>query len=114
VALEVADVRVVVRRQIADSIVDLCARVDDALCMMGESREVHAVLLALELLCVLSFLAVVDLKRVVVACYNGELARVVEVKGRDRRGAWTRRFESLAMVSTEDRRDHRTGIWAHS
>jgi len=71
VALEVADVRVVVRGQEADGIVDLCARVDDALGMVAEARKVDAILLALKLLCVLAFLAVVDLERVVVARYNG-------------------------------------------
>jgi len=39
----------------------------------------HAILLALQLLGVLAFFAVVDLERVVVACYDGELARVVKV-----------------------------------
>lgn len=43
----------------------------------------YAILLALEFLCVLSFLAIVDLESVVVACYNGKLARVVEVERRD-------------------------------
>ena len=39
--------------------------------MVAEAREVDAILLALKLLCVLAFLAVVDLEGVVVARYNG-------------------------------------------
>lgn len=44
------------------------------------------VLLALKLLRMLAFLAVVDLERVIVACHNGKLARVVKVQRGDRRG----------------------------
>jgi hypothetical protein len=39
--------------------------------MVTEARQMHAVLLALELLGVLAFFAIVDLERVVVACDNG-------------------------------------------
>jgi hypothetical protein len=49
--------------------------------MVAEAREVDAVFLALELLCVFTFFAVVDLERVVVARYDCEFARVVEVEG---------------------------------
>jgi hypothetical protein len=45
---------------------------------------------------VLSFLAVVDLERVVVAGYDGEFARVVEVEGSDA-GAGAGSFEALRL-----------------
>jgi hypothetical protein len=71
VALEVADIRIVVCREEADGIVDLCARVDDALRMVTEARKMDAVLLALKLFSMLAFFAVVDLEGIVVACDNG-------------------------------------------
>jgi hypothetical protein len=43
----------------------------------------YAVLLALELLCVLAFFAVVDLEGIVVARDNCQFARVVKVEGGD-------------------------------
>jgi hypothetical protein len=67
--------------------------------MMREAREMHAVFLRLELFGMFTFLTVVNLQRVVVACYNGELARVVEVEGGDRGGAWAGGFEALERVS---------------
>ena len=70
-ALEVADVRVVVCGEEADGVIDLCTGIDYALRMVTEARQMHAVLLALELLGVLAFFAIVDLERVVVACDNG-------------------------------------------
>lgn len=81
-ALEVADVRVVVCGEEADGVVDLGTRADDALGMVAEARQMYAVLLALELLGVLAFFAVVDLEGIVVACDNGQFARVVKVEGR--------------------------------
>ena len=60
--------------------VHFCAGEDDALRMMREARKVHAVLLALELLCVLALLAIVYLDGVVVARDNRELSRVIEVE----------------------------------
>jgi hypothetical protein len=62
VALEVADIRIVVCREEADGIVDLCARVDDALRMVTEARKIFSML---------AFFAVVDLEGIVVACDNG-------------------------------------------
>ncbi len=70
-ALEVADVRVVVCGEKADGIVHLGTRVDDALRMVTEARKMDAVFLTLKLFGVLAFLAVVDLERVVVARDNG-------------------------------------------
>lgn len=58
----------------------LCAGIDDALRMVREAGEVHAILLALELFGVLPLFAVVDLECVVVAGYNGQLASVVKVE----------------------------------
>jgi hypothetical protein len=84
VALEVADIGVVVCGEEAQGVVDLCAGVDDALGMVGEARQMDAILLRLELFRVLALLAVVDLEGVVVACDNGKLARVVEVERGDR------------------------------
>jgi hypothetical protein len=51
--------------------------------MVREARKVDTILLTLQLLRVLALLAVVDLERVVVACYDGEFARVVEVERGD-------------------------------
>ena len=79
-ALEIAYIRVIVGGEETDSIVDLCAGVDDTLGVVAEARKVDAVLLALELFCMLAFFAVVDLQCVVVAGYNGEFARVVKVE----------------------------------
>ena len=70
-ALEVADVRVVVCGEEADGVVDLCTRADDALGMVAEARKMDAILLTLELLGVLAFFAVVDLEGIVVARDNG-------------------------------------------
>lgn len=94
VALEVADVRVVVCGEEAQGVVDLCAGVDDALGMVGEARQMDAILLRLELFGVLALFAVVDLEGVVVACDNGKLARVVEVERGDG-GARAARLELL-------------------
>jgi hypothetical protein len=81
-SLKIPYVAVVVRGQETNGIVDFRRSVDDALRMVAEAREVDAVLLALELLGVFAFFAVVDLKRVVVARDDCEFARVVEVKRR--------------------------------
>ena len=94
VAFEVADVRVVVCGEEAQGVVDLCAGVDDALGMVGEARQMDAILLRLELFGVLALFAVVDLEGVVVACDNGKLARVVEVERGDG-GARAARLELL-------------------
>jgi hypothetical protein len=45
VALEVADVGVVMCGEEAQGVVDLCAGVDDALGMVGEARQMYAILL---------------------------------------------------------------------
>ena len=65
--------------------VHFCAGEDDALGMVREARKVHAVLLTLELLCVLALFAIVYLERVVIARDNRELACVIEVERGDRR-----------------------------
>ena len=70
-------------REETDRIIDLGACIDDTLRMVREARQVHAILCAPQLLCVLAFLAVVDLERVVVAGNDGKFARVVEVERRD-------------------------------
>lgn len=93
-ALEVAYVRVVVGGEEADGIVNLCAGIDDALGVVTKARKVDAVLLALELFCMLAFFAVVDLQCVVVAGYNGEFARVVKVE-RGNGGAVAAGLEAL-------------------
>lgn len=80
--------------QEADGVVHLGACVYDALGMMREAREVNAVLLALELLCMPALLAVVYLERIVIAGNDGKLARIVEVEGRDGR-AGVGAFEAL-------------------
>lgn len=82
----------------ADGIVNLGTSVDDALGMVTEARKVNAVFLALELFGVFALLAVVDLKRVVVARYNREFARVVKVERGDG-SALATGFEALGAVS---------------
>ena len=62
--------------------VDFRAGVDDALCVVREAREMHAILLALQLFGMLPLLAVIYLEGVIVAGYDGELACVVKVKRR--------------------------------
>jgi len=99
VAFEVADVGVVVRGEVADRVVDFCTRVDDALRMVGEARKMYAIFLTLQLFCVLSFLAVVDLEGVVVARYYGKLACVIEVERCDGCCTRARRLEALFIVS---------------
>jgi hypothetical protein len=71
VALEVADIRVVVGGEKADGVVDLCTCADDTLCMVTEARKMDAILLTLKLLGVLAFFAVVNLEGIVVARDNG-------------------------------------------
>lgn len=58
----------------------------------------HAILLTLKLLRMLPFFAIVYLESIVVACYDRELARVVEVEGGDGRGA-KRWLEALDIIS---------------
>jgi hypothetical protein len=99
VAFEVADVRVVVRGEVADRVVDFGACVDNALRVVREARQVHAVFLRLELFGMFTLLTVVNLERVVVAGYNGKFACVIEVERGDGGGAWTGRFEALERVS---------------
>lgn len=48
--------------------------------MVTEAREMHAIFMRLQFFCVLAFFAIVDLKCVVVAGYDGQFARVVEVE----------------------------------
>jgi hypothetical protein len=78
-----------------------CARVDDALRVMREAREVDAVLLALELLRMLAFPTIVDLESAVIACNDGEFARVIEVERRYGRLA-VGRFEALSTRQSCD------------
>jgi hypothetical protein len=97
VALEVSNEGVVMGGQVTDAVVDFGTRKYDALCMVREARKMYSILLALQFFCVLALLAVVDLDRFVVACYNGKLTRVVEVEGGYRDGAGTRSFEALVQ-----------------
>lgn len=89
--------------EVANRIVDFRTRIDNALRMVGEARKVHAILLALELLGMLAFLAVVNLECVVVACYNSELPRVIKVERGNRCRPRARSFESLNVVSIKRR-----------
>jgi hypothetical protein len=88
-----------VGREISDGIVDFCTCINDALRMVGESRKMNTILLTLELLCVFTLLAVVDLERVVVACYNREFACVVKVERGDRGRTRTGSLEALNRVN---------------
>jgi hypothetical protein len=62
--------------------VNFRAGVDDALCVVREAREMHAILLTLQLFGMLPLLAVIDLEGVIVAGYDGEFACVVKVERR--------------------------------
>ena len=62
--------------------IDFRARVDDALSVVREAREMHAILLALQLFGVLPLFAVIDLEGVIVAGYDGQFACVVKVERR--------------------------------
>lgn len=72
--------------------VDFRARVDDALSVVREAREMHAILLALQLFGVLPLFAVIDLEGVIVAGYDGQFACVVKVE---------RRHRSLGIIGSE-------------
>lgn len=80
VAAVVPDVRVVMCGQVSYRVVNFCRRVEDALRVMCEARQVHAVLLGFQLLRVLALIAIVDLKRIVRPSYDRELSTVVEIK----------------------------------
>lgn len=87
------------RRQVTNTVIDFGTREYDALRMVREARKIYTILLALQLFRMLALLAVVDLDRFVVACYNGKLTRVVEVEGCYRDGARSRSFEALDALS---------------
>jgi hypothetical protein len=55
------------------------ACVQDALFMMSESCKIRSIFLALELLCMLPFLAIVDLQSIVGAANYGEFTCIVKV-----------------------------------
>jgi hypothetical protein len=129
-ASEVANEGVVVGGKVADCVcrasawkacawrglrctVDFCAGEDDALSMVGEARQVDAILLALELLGVLALLAIVYLERVVVARDHGELSCVVKVERGDGRGG-RGGLEALRGGVSGGTRAHGTGHQAGS
>lgn len=80
VALEVANVRVVVGGEVADVVVEFGRGVDDRLRVVGEAGKGGAVLLRLEFLCVGAGLCVVDVQSVVGAGKEEQLAGRVEVE----------------------------------
>ena len=87
VALEVAQVLVVVRGQVADGVVRLGRGVDDGLRVVREARQVAAVFLRQQRLLRPPFAAVVQLQRLVRQRRQQEVAAVVEVeRGRRRVG----------------------------
>lgn len=79
------------------------AGVKDALGVMREPGKMHAILLALQLLCMFALLTVVYLQRVIVASYNGKLAGVVEIE-RGHRGLGVVGLEALQGRLESDHR----------
>ena len=62
--------------------VDFRAGVDDALCVVREAREMHAILLALQLFGMLPLLTVINLEGIIVAGYDGKFACIIKIKRR--------------------------------
>ena len=81
VGFEVAQVLVVVGGEVADGVVALGGGVEDRLGVVGEAREVGAVLFREERLQVPAFFRVVQLERLVAARGQQEFAAVVEGQG---------------------------------
>lgn len=80
------------------------AGIDDALWVVGESGEVDAVLLALELLGMFALLTIVDLQCLVILRDEAELTCVVEVEGSDRVRflvrAWSKPLRWVSEIRT--------------
>ena len=77
---EIAQKGIVVRGEVADTIVLFGTRVDDGSGMVREAGEVGAVFLAHERFDVLAFFGIVEEEGVVGAGGQAELARVVEIE----------------------------------
>ena len=100
-AVEVAHELVVVRGQVADTIVHFRAGVYDRGGGVCEAGEVDAIFLGLQRLHVLAFSGIVDVEGIVVAGCNDKLSIVVEVEGRDRRitGLKSEKLESVSVMT---------------
>ncbi len=82
-AFEVAEELVVVGGEVTDGVVNFGGGVQNGLGVVGEAGEVAAVFLGEEGFEVFAFFCVVELKGVIGAGGEEELARVVEVEGCD-------------------------------
>ena len=102
VAAEVADVGIVVQREVADRVVTLGGRVDYVCGCVGEFCEVAAVFFAVESFGVFSRDAVVELEGFVVCGRYAELPLVVKVQRRDF-CAWRDVLECLRRPEAVDR-----------
>ena len=98
-AAEVAKKGVVVRREVADAVVFLCAGVDNGCGVVGKAGEVGAVFLAHEGLYVFAFFGIVEEEGVVGAGGQAELAGIVKVHG-CHVGFGLREFELLVRVGS--------------
>lgn len=105
---EIAQKGIVVRREVAYTVVLFRARVDDGSGVVGEAGEVGAVFLAHERFNVLAFFGIVEEEGVVGAGGQAEFARVIEVEGCDG-GFRFGEFELLVRVSVGEGRITRFG-----
>lgn len=80
-AFEVADVAIVVGREITDAMVDFGGGIDDGIGVVGEAGQGAAILLRLQLFCVGAFFCVIELECVIGASEKNQGAGSVEVKG---------------------------------
>lgn len=71
--------------------------------MMGEAGQMHPVLLAFELLCMFSLLAIVDLESIICSSDYSQLSRIIKVQ---------RRHVRLVVVRSESLR-RRVSILGH-
>jgi hypothetical protein len=78
----------------ANLTVNLGAGMQDTLGMVSEARKMTAILLALQLLCMFAFLAVVNLQSIIIAAHNSKLPGIVKVNGSHVRSRFVR-FEPL-------------------
>lgn len=71
------------------------ASIYDALRVVRKAREMHTVLLALQLFGMFALLAIIDLERIVVACHDCKLSGVIKVE-RGHRSPRVAGFEFLS------------------
>jgi hypothetical protein len=74
--------------------INLGARIYYTLCMVREARKMNTIFLALQLLRMFAFFAIIDLKGVVAARNDREFTGIVKIKGSDGSSRATR-FKAL-------------------